>query len=265
MFGQDKFLKLLKADLKTLGYSLVKKQDDDIYIIGDGEITLSCDLSDARYAFDKNGSTTRLKEFLANLKNNFSVKKKLVSFHKAKEHLRLMPLPVELAKEDAVIADFSEHIKSSVGYIDDDGRLVPLTNSLLKEWNIPDNVVFTMADRIISNELLNTKISVSKIAGDVKIIEFTPPTKGLTASLILCSGFFNRVSDFLGSRFFVIAPSYTSVVAIEYVGNDILEKIGEIIVNEYTWSDLPLSTEVILFDNNEISSVGRFSSTFRAE
>lgn len=259
-FHRNKFLRLLKAQLRERKLTLEKSLPQDRYIIACGDDSVTADLAEAREVFEKYGSTSQLEERLRALQGEFAAKERLSSFHKAKDFLRLMPIPSELVKDGMVTAEFSEGIKKAVGYSDDNGRLTAVTEDTLKAWCNTAEVVYTMADKIICSELSNTKITISELHGGIKMAEFSPPNKELSGSLILCSAFYQRLSPLLGESFVVAAPSMTAIAAFEDIDLAAVKGLGKIILNEYKWSDLPLTTEILRFDKSGVHSAGRFSA-----
>ena len=127
-----------------------------------------------------------------------------------------------------------------------------------KKWGVPKDVLFSVADNNMCEIFRRTELRVSEIAGKIKVVEFVSEYDGTTSSLMLCSEFRNAVSQRLGARFLLVAPSSESMLAVEDVTNDIVESLGPVVLEEYKKTKNKLSTNVYLFSQAGISVAGRF-------
>ena len=159
---------------------------------------------------------------------------------------------------DYIAADFMNNIKKVVAFTTDNQNICPLSAAYLKAWGIPRDVLFAVADKNMCDILKRTELYVSTIAGKIKVIEFPVENVKLRSALMLCSNFKKSISDKLGARFLLVAPSAESMLAVEDVTNNIIESFGPVVLDEYRKSVNKLFTEVLLFSPSGMSIAGKF-------
>jgi hypothetical protein len=144
-------------------------------------------------------------------------------------------------------------------YTSDDIVLHNLEDSTVKKWGVPREVLFSVADRNMCRLLSKAEVKESEISDGIKVMEFDLPSRHLAVSLMMCNDFRRAVEKHMGTKFLVVAPSRDSLLILENITNNILEKIGKLIVREYTQSAFPLTTDVMLFTPDNIRVAGRFA------
>ena len=257
-FQKDKFNKIFKNTLQKKGFDLKHKISDDIYEISSGDISFTIDVCEARRDYEYSNNVSTLENLLLQLELDFTAKYKLVSFQNAQSCLRLLLMREENIGGDYIAADFMNNIKKVVAFTTDNQNICPLSSAYLKAWGIPRDVLFAVADKNMCDILKRTELYVSTIAGKIKVIEFPVENVKLRSALMLCSNFKKSISDKLGARFLLVAPSAESMLAVEDVTNNIIESFGPVVLDEYKKSVNKLFTEVLLFSPSGMSIAGKF-------
>jgi hypothetical protein len=260
ILGTDRFFKLFKTAVREQGFQISKKINDDLYEISNGSISFTIDTSDARQAYFSEKSEEELNRLVKKLEADFSAKAKLVSFTNSQPLLRFVVMREEDVSPDFIAADFVGILKKVIVYTADDITIEPLDKNYLKRWDVPKEVLFSVADRNMCRLLMKADISEAKLKEDVRALEFKLPNSELCVSLMMCNDFHRVVSDSFGPKFLVVAPSLDSILVLENITNNILEGLGTVIINEYKSSKKPLTTDVLLFDRDGINIAGRFSA-----
>ena len=67
------------------------------------------------------------------------------------------------------------------------------------------------------------------------------------------------MSKLLGEQYIVLAPSSSSVIALENLTKDVADKIGKAVINEYKSAERPLTTAALVFDKSGITEAGKFN------
>ena len=266
MFSKkDKFLKVFKSSLSKKNFELGRKIDDDVYEVTCGTVSFNLNVCEARRDYEYSNNIATLEKLLLKLEIDFVSKYKLVSFHNAQSCLRLLLVREENIGEDYIVSDFMNEVKQIVAFTSDNQNVFPLSSVYMKKWGIPKDVLFAVADKNMCEILRKSDLYVSTITGRIKVIEFGVDNVKLRSALMLCSNFKKLVSDKLGNRFLVIAPSAESMLAVEDVTNNIVETFGPIVLDEYTKSVNKLFTEVLLFSQFGMSIAGRFQVNIDSE
>lgn len=260
ILGTDKFYKTFKSAVREQGFQISKKLNEDTYEISNGLISFNIDTSVARKAYSSEKSETELNRLIRKLESDCSVKAKLVSFTNGQSVLRFIVMHEKDVTPDFIVSDFVGALKKVIVYTSDDVTVEPLDKNYLKKWDVPKEVLFSVADRNMCRLLMKAEISEARLKEDVRVLEFKLPCSELCVSLMMCNDFHRVVSDSFGPKFLVVAPSYSSILVLENITNNILEGLGTVIINEYKNSKKPLTTDVLLFDPSGINIAGRFSA-----
>lgn len=257
MFNRDKFLKAFKIKLQKKNFTLGRQVKPNVYEITSGTITFSINVGDARESFLVS-SNEAIDNLMLQVEMDFASKYRLVSFNNAQSCIRMLLIRAEDVTEDNISADFYNGMRKIIAFSTDNQNIFPLSISYMKKWGVPADVLFAVADRNMCEVLRKTDLYVSTISGRIKVIEFPAENSRLRSSLLLCSTFRKVISDKLGSRFLIVVPSAESILAVQDVTNNIIESFGPVVLDEYRKSTYPLSTEVLLFTPNGISTAGKF-------
>ncbi|MGN0690357.1 MAG: hypothetical protein ACI4KH_08070 [Oscillospiraceae bacterium] len=255
---KSKFYKELKARLKDNHFQLGREIEPDVYEVINGAMSFNFDVKAAKREYEQTKSTVLMDKLIKNLELDFAAKYKLAVFHNAQRFLRAMIMREEDVNESYIYNDFVDNLKQVIAFTTDDKKAYPLNAAYLKKWGVPKDVVFSVADKNMCDLFRKSELRVSTIAGEIKVVEFEGLYEELSASLMLCSDFKNAVSQKLGSRFLVVAPSAETLLAVEDVTNDVIEIFGPLVVEEYKKAKTKLSTNVYLFSQTGISVAGRF-------
>lgn len=251
------FNSILKTALRKNGF-LTKGMvsENKIVVLKDG-ISFYADISRAREQYLQSGELFELETLLADIRFKFALNYKLESFQTAQSSLRHLLVREEDLEEGWIWGSFAGGIKKILTFADGE-NVYPLGVSYLKKWGVPKDVLFAVADRNMSEILKKASLHTCVVAGRVRAIDFTLEPLRLKASFMLCSNFQKLVSEKLGARFLVFAPSQEYLLAVEDVKNNVVESFGTAVVEQYLKSDNKLSTEVFLFSPSGISTAGKF-------
>ena len=252
-FIKDKFYREFKKLLSQKNFQITRKIEEDVYEITSGTVTFTVDVRDARRDFEYGRNSKTLEFLISTIELDFTSKYKLVSFNNAQPCLRVL------------LMDFLGDIKKVVAFSTDNNTVYPLNSEYLKKWGIPKDVLFNVGDKNMCDVLREGSISVSTIAGQIRVIEFNSVNEKLRASVLSCSSFRKVVSEKLGPKFLVVIPSSESILAVEDVRNDIIETFGPIVMQEFQKSRNKLSTDVYLFTSTGISVAGKFSVPYAVQ
>ncbi len=251
------FNSILRTALRKNGFLLKRMiSENEIEVLKEG-ISFCADVSAARDEYLKSRTLLQLDALMAKLGLEFAIKYKLTSFQTAQGALRHLLVREEDLEEGWIWGNFVGGIKKILAFADGE-NIYPLDVSHLKKWGVPKDVLFAVADKNMSEMLKKTSLHSCVVAGKVKAVDFSIQPLKLKASFMLCSNFQKLVSEKLGARFLVFAPSQEYMLAVEEIKNNIVESFGTAIVEQYLKSGNKLSTEVFLFSPSGISAAGRF-------
>lgn len=259
VFNKDKFDAELRNALKRRNFT-VAGRNGDVYDITDGKTVVKTDLAKLRREYESGALTEeKLEELVRHVEKRCDMESRMGSFTNCQSFLRCVVMRERDVKSNMISADFVDGLKKVMVCTADDEELDILPESAMKQWAVPREVLFSVADRNMCRLLSRAEIKESEIADGVKVMEFELPCKHLAVSLMTCSDFRRVVGKNMGPKFLVVAPSRESLLILGNITNNVLERLGKVIIKEYKRSENPLTTDVMLFTADNIQIAGRFA------
>lgn len=253
MLKKDKFGSEFKNAMKRHNFIITDKIGD-FYTIADG---FTVDISRERREYE--AAPEKLDEIIAKIERECDMEKRMATFNNGQEFLRLVVVREKDITSDMVTAEFVGGLYKTIVYTSDDMTLHRFDEKIAKRWGMPREVLFSVADRNMCRLLAKTKVKKTDLSEGVTAMEFDIPCRHLGVSFMLCNDFRRAVYEYMGAKFLVVAPSCESLIILENITNNILEKLGKEIVREYKKSASPLTTDVFLFTPDKIQIAGHFS------
>lgn len=259
---EEKFRRIFKVVLKRNRLSIIKFIND-YYTVSNGTDQLDFDVSAEKYSFAKTRDTAIAEKLCERINYEFHILSRLVSFTNGQEFLRYTIMRSEEISDGMICEDFMGNLKKVMCFTADNFKARILDISYMKKWDVPKEVLFSVADRNMCRMLGKAEYSERAIdeAGKIRCLEFKAEGSDFAAALIMCADFRDFVSTRLSPRFLAAVPSKDSVMVLSEVTNDILERLGTAIVGEYRWASRPLTTDVFLYTSFGTEIAGHFSET----
>ena len=255
MLYSDRLTKELKAALKRLGMKIVSR-NGEVFEITDNPVTFKADMSGYRDL--ENVSADEIERIVVRLQKEAEAETRMVSFTNGQEFLRYILLPEEEVTEHMVSADFAAGLKKVVVCTVDDMHIKLFDEKYLQRWAVPKEVAISAADKNMCRLMDNCEFIVIELRPGLKAVEVDAEYPVFTAAFIACNNFRPRMSKLLGEKYIVLAPSSSSVIALENLTKDVADKIGREVVSAYNYAERPLTTAALVFDQTGITVAGKF-------
>lgn len=259
IFIKDKFDSELKSTLKQYNCKIISKSDKGVFEVDTGFSKFKLDCRRARAKYEKSQSEDDLAAAMKGVEKECEMESRMVSFTNGQEFLRFVIMPAGNVKRSMISADFAEGLKKVIVYTADNVKLKYPGEDYLKRWDVPKEVLFSVADRNMCRLLTSARMTQCELAKNVPALEIELPTKHLSASLMMCNDFRRVVSAKLGEKFLVVAPSEDSMLVLGNVNGKLLKKLGSSIIKEYRGAERPLMTDVLMFTHDSVQTAGHFS------
>lgn len=256
---KDKFETAFKNALRRQNLFVAEKESDNFYEISNGSANIKVNVSEVRRAYERSGLNSELDRFVKRTGSEITAKTRMVSFTNAQELLRLMLVREQDVTRNMITMDFVGGLKKTIVYTPDDEILHYLDSESLKRWDVPQEVVFSAADRNICRMLSRAEMCEETLKSNIKVLDIKIPSPAFCSSLMLCNEFRPMISQVFGDRFFTVAPSRESFLVLQNISKDIIEGLGTVVLSEYRKAKFPLTTDVIMYTSEGIQSAGRFS------
>lgn len=259
MFIHDKFEAEFRNILKNLHLHIISHEGRNSYELANGTASFKFDTTRARTAYEKNPTDEKLAKISCRLEKEVATKSRMISFTNGQEFLRLMLMREKDVKRQMISEDFVEGLKKVVVYTPDDETIFYLDEATLKRWSVPKEVVFSVADRNMCRILARAEISEEELPGGLVALEIKTDAAVFSSALMLCNDFHPAVKKKFGEKFLVVAPSRENLLVLKNLTGDVIKGLGTVILSEYRKAKNPLTTDVLLFTQQDVKIAGRFS------
>ena len=259
----EKFNRLFRTALKKNHFSVEKRGSRDYYTVTDGRESLSFDVSAEKYEYARSRSMEAVNKLTDRVRRDFDILERMVSFTNGQEFIRYTVMRSEEISGGMICDDFIGGLKRVICYTGDNVRSRLLPEEYMKKWDVPREVLFSVADRNMSRLLKKAEFTESFAdgSGAVRCLDFKAEGSDFTVALMMCSDFRSFISERMGPRFLVAAPSKDTLLVLSEVTNNVLERLGAAIVGEYRWAARPLTTDIFHYSSSGVTVAGHFSET----
>ncbi len=259
--SEEKFNRLFRNQLKKSRLLVEKRASRDYYIVTDGKDSLGFDVSAEKYDFVRSKSPEAADRLIERIKRDFYIHERMVSFTNGQEFLRYTVMRSEEIGRGMIADSFIGNLRKVVCYTGDNVHSRILDEGYMKKWDVPKEVLFSVADRNMCRLLTKTEFSESMInsGSGIRCLDFKAEGNDFIVALMMCSGFREYISQRLTPRFLAAVPSKDTLLVLSEITNDVLERLGTAIVSEYRFASRPLTTDILHFSSSGVEIAGHFS------
>ncbi len=177
----------------------------------------------------------------------------------AQSGLRLVAERCDHDLQHAIWDPVSDDICRVVEYADaTNKRIVWLGTRHLEEWQVSRDEVIRVASRNMAAIMDRAQVEIEQIDG-LKYAMFSINELTLKASLIFSPNFQQKVSSIvLGWPVLVVIPCRDYLIAVPEEHQELMSRLGGIVVEEYEKSPYPLTTEVFRLSDDGIEAIAEF-------
>ncbi|MCM1577688.1 MAG: hypothetical protein NC078_02660 [Ruminococcus sp.] len=260
---EDRFNRLFAGALKKNKYT-AQKRSKDYYTVSDGAESLGFDISEEKFNYAKSRDPEWVQRLLERVTREFYILSRLVSFTNGQEFIRYTIMRGEEVGRDMIAEDFMGGLKKVVCYTGDDVKARHIGEEYIKKWDVPKEVLFSVADRNMCRLLRKTAFTESVMSDgsrSVRCLDFKAEGNDFTVALMMCADFRSYISARLSPKFLVAVPSKDTIIVMSEVTNDVVERLGTAIVSEFRFASRPLTTDIFLYSSAGVEVAGHFAET----
>ncbi len=250
---EKKFKRNMLAYLRRSNYE-VKVRSDFFYTLSNGKDTVDMDLSSYCYEYSDKPSDTVFDNALAAVAALFQTLDRMDTFTNGQDFIRFIAMPPEKVSGNMITDDFPGDIKKVLCYTSDNMHAHVLSPDYQKKWDVPREVLFSVADRNMAKLFRTVKYRRFK-AGDHECAEFYSDGNDFIPSLMMCSGFYEFVSAMIGERFLLCIPSSASFLVISKPAGSEIAKISNEVWDENRSSADPITSAMYLFTPKKVEVI----------
>lgn len=258
----EKFNRLFRNVLKKNKYFVEKRGSRDYYYIkNEGGETLGFDVSSEKFEFARTKSPEAADKLMERIIRDFGILERLVSFTNGQEFLRFTVMRNEEIGKGMIYEPFIGDLCKVMCYTSDNVTACILSEQYMKRWDVPREVLFSVADRNMCRLMKKADFTEEIInkESDIRYLDFKAEGNDFTAAFIMCSDFHDYIAEKLGQRFLAAVPSKDNMTVMTEVGGERLVKLGSAAASEYKWASRPLTADIFLYTSSGIKVAGHFS------
>jgi hypothetical protein len=224
-------------------------------VVDGAEIVVSLDNVSRDFARD--GDVKIVDAFLDRIVAIASGGDELPAWKTAKRGLRFAIESADCELGDSLRERLSPMLVKALVYTDaEESRISFLTQRHLKRWKVSESDAVEAANANMTALMEQTSIEVEEVAGG-KLAMFATHSP-FKASLVLAPNFKERVESKVGWPVLAVAPCRDFLYALAEKDQELVGRLGTVVLREYRGSGYPLSTEVLRCSDEGIEALGRF-------
>lgn len=248
-----KFRRNMPAYLRRNGYD-VTVRSDFFYKVSNGTYTADMDFSHFFYSYSDKPADSVFEAAISTAADQFAALERMETFTNGQDHLRFRAMPPEAVTADMISEDFPGGIKKVLCYTSDNIHAHILSPEYARKWDMPPEVLFSVADRNMS--MLFGKLPSKRFRiGAHECVEFYTDDNDFFPSLMMCGSFYGFVSSMIGQRFLLCIPSEVSFLAISSPMGSELTKIANEVWDENRSSSAPITSAMYLFTTQNVEVI----------
>jgi len=249
-----KLTTLFLRELARRGIPAPRAQPEGTFVveIGGGKFTVSLDNLAKDFARDQDAG--RVARFVDAILATYEP---LPPWPQAKAGIRFSAEPSDHEFGDTLYDPITDSLCRVLAYVDEaETRITWLTPSLLEEWGQAKETVVEAAVQNMADLLRKTPIEIEAIEPfRLGMFATHSPFK---ASLIFSPNLKEVLSAKLGWPVYAVIPCRDFTYVLEEKDRDLIVRLGGVVVDEFSRSAYPISTEIFRVSDDGIEAIGYF-------
>jgi hypothetical protein len=175
----------------------------------------------------------------------------------AKSGIRFSLEPSDYKFGDVLLKPLTPLVNKVAIYVDQDTTKVTwLTPTHLENWQITEDELYQTANENMSALARKTEIVTATVASSV--VGYFESSSIFKASLIVSPNIREQIPNELGWPVLVVIPARDFAYFLPEGDDELLGRVGKVVVREYTQSGYPITTEVLRLSDDGIEAIGAY-------
>ncbi len=252
----DIIFERLKTRLEDLGLTIDQVDEEGLIYIEYGENTLKISLDNVRRSYEQEGTFDHLDNLVDSIHSHL-MEVPIPDWEQAhlKVYCSLFPSDYNFGDflHEKVTDDFH---KTYVYY--ESGQYIWINHVQLEQWQI-DEQMFKEQVALNMNRLLGeSNIETTETKDGLKLAFFETSIEGVKAALLFSQNLRDKIDPVLGWPIHCVLPVRDFCYMFSEKDEELLSRLSKIVLDEYTHSAYPVTTEALLISDEEIKTVGKY-------
>lgn len=246
-----------KSQIEKAGMKIDFVDETGLIHIPVGELSLKISLDNVRRNYERDNDIDHISDLV---KVVASYSTGLPEWEEAKNdiYISLFPKNDDTDNKSFLFKEITDEF-GKVYVHAGDSKLSWISENDLKKWNITEEELEGLANQNADRLLKDTIIEIETVDGhQLGLIE----TKhiSLKGALLFAPGMKKKIEKDFGYPFYAVIPARDfCYIFAEGDFDFFIPRMGKVVVNEYTQSGYPITTEVLKFSDNGVEAIGKYS------
>ena len=246
-----------KSQIENVGMKIDTVDKTGLIHVSKGELTMKISLNNVRKNYERDKDKSHVSNFIQSLlSNQIELIKKEWSEVRDSIYISLSTNDFDFEDEDVIHKKITEEFSKIYVYISQDQRIW-INRDIITRWGITEVELDAQANNNADKLLEQIQISYGQDEKKLGWIE-----EKRTAALLFAPGIKEKVKSEIGFPFYAVIP----VIDLCFIFSEkdyvfFSERIGEVVIEEYTQSGYPITTEILKFTDNGVKAVAKYQLT----
>jgi hypothetical protein len=246
-----------KKEIEKRGLKIDSVDKTGLIFIRVKETELKVSLDNVRKDFELDKDTTQITFFAQSLDS--SIIDLPATWDEVKDHVFTSFFPSDYDFTDVIHSKVTDEFTQIYVYSSKWG-LAWISKKELKKWGKSDADFIRQANSNGDKLLASSEITFDTIENR-RIGIFETEHETLTGALLFAPSLKEKIKKYIGFPFYAVFPVRDfCYIFSEKDFNFFSKKLGPIVVEEYTKSGYPITTEILKFSKNGVEVVGKYSA-----
>ncbi len=252
---KDFVLEEFKSQIEREGMKIDSVDEDGLFIISQGEITLKISLDNVRKNYERDKDESHISDLVQTL-IAYSVEIP-VTWPEVKDNIYVSFFPNDYEFEEFLHYKVTDEFSKVYIYSGQD-KLTWITNDDLLKWEITEADIENQSNINADNLLKSISISFDVIE-EHKLGSIEVEHVSLKGALLFAPAMRDKVEKDIGFPFYAVLPVRDFCYIFSEIDFDFFAaRIGKVVVDEYTQSGYPITTEILKFTAEGVEAVGKY-------
>ena len=239
-----------------MGLSIDKVDKEGLIYIEHGENSLKISLDNVRKSYEQEGTFDHLDNLVDSIHSHL-MEVSIPHWEQAylKVYCSLFPSDFDFGDflHEKVTDDFHK-----IYVYCENGQYIWINHEQLKDWQI-DIQTFKQQVAFNMNALLEeTSIETTETAEGLRLAFFENGIEGVRSALLFSKDLKKKIEPILGWPIYCVLPVRDFCYMFSEKDDELLSRLGDIVLDEYSNSAYPVTTEALLISDEEIKTVGKY-------
>jgi hypothetical protein len=253
---QDIIFERLKTRLGDLGLSIDKVDEEGLIYIAHGENTLKISLDNVRRSYEQEGTFDHLDSLVDSIHSHL-MEVPIPDWEQAHLNVYCSLFPSDYDFGDFLHEKVTDDFHKTYVYYES-GQYIWINHDQLEAWQIDEQTFKEQVSLNMNSLLGDSNIETTETEDGFRLAFFETSIEGVKSALLFSKDLKEKIEPVLGWPIHCVLPVRDFCYMFSEKDDELLNRLGEIVLDEYSNSAYPVTTEALLISEEGIKTVGKY-------